>query len=461
MARRRSLWILLSLLLCAALGAITCTLFAWNARLAWTVPLALPGGARLHLRVAPLLRMASAPWGRRLLDHTVWHTRAGTVTVAERDRHLRIVCADCSLHLPQFAQSPIRIRALSMTLQRDGDHLSGVLSAVESDTEQSLHFNGALSDTGLRLNWVLPTAKLSGLFGLLHTAVPEARDATIFGSLAATGTLQLPAARWTAQPVLQGFEVYGLGTEGLRYGAFRLNCRKRDGTPEQRLAGDGAPGWLTLDQMGRWLPRAVLAAEDARYYKHAGFDLDELLPLLADAERSGRRGASTITQQLAKNFFVGAEATGARKLRELLYSVEMERTLGKRRILALYLNTVDWGPGLCGATGASQTYFGHSPARLAPAEAAWLAGIIRNPHRAYRKEFVGRHVDQERLASVLAGLPGRVRGNRHLAFREEGAPLTPIATGLPKPYPVSALQQQALAGPDHLPVSGGRDRRAE
>ena len=130
------------------------------------------------------------------------------------------------------------------------------------------------------------------------------------------------------------------------------------------------------------LPAAVLAAEDQRFELHPGYDDIELASLLASVEPEGlRRGASTLTQQLARTLFTGGEKTVARKLRELLYAIEMERTLGKPRILELYLNTVDWGPGLCGARAAARTYFRKRPEQLTPLEAAWLG---RHPARAAR-----------------------------------------------------------------------------
>lgn len=82
--------------------------------------------------------------------------------------------------------------------------------------------------------------------------------------------------------------------------------------------------------------------------------------------------------------------------------VEMERTLGKQRILALYLNTVDWGPGICGAVDAARVYFAATSKRLNPVQAAWLGGILRNPHRAYRQEFLTRTPEARRLNWVLA-----------------------------------------------------------
>ncbi|MGZ8254963.1 MAG: transglycosylase domain-containing protein, partial [Burkholderiaceae bacterium] len=90
-----------------------------------------------------------------------------------------------------------------------------------------------------------------------------------------------------------------------------------------------------------------------------------------------------------------------RKLRELLYAIEMERTLGKSRILELYLNTVDWGPGVCGAKGAARAYFNKAPARLTALESAWLAGVLRNPHMAWETQFVVRQPDRARSTQVL------------------------------------------------------------
>ncbi len=427
MPRRRLLVVAVVMLLLPLLllpAAVFYTLVHTGAEPAWTMPLSLPSGARLPLKVAPVLRAASSPLGRRLLDNMIWHTRTGSLRFEDRNDSLVVHCTGCSLHLPQFADEPVRIPQLSIALHLAGDHVSGLLSASDGDAALRVLFDGELSDTALALNWVLPPSRLPGLFRLVRSVVPEARVASIKGSVTATGTLRLPERKWTALPQVEGFEVDGLGTERLRHGVFTLNCRSPDGSVRQRLAGDGAPGWIGLKKMGH-LPLAVLAAEDARFYHHAGYDLAELTPLLANADRSGHRGASTITQQLAKNFFVGGAGTGVRKLRELLYTVEMERTLGKRRILTLYLNTVDWGPGLCGAADASGAYFARTPTRLRPAEAAWLAGILRNPHRAYRREFLTDSVEDDRLNWMLSQLPRSYRKNPHIDFARIDQSATP------------------------------------
>jgi hypothetical protein len=344
-----------------------------------------------------------------VLDGTTWRTRVGVVRLSNRNDRLVMECAPCELQIPKLSGSSIPVSNLSIELQRNGNQVSGWLSLAEKNAEQRVLFDGGLSEQGLVLDWIFASTELQGLFNLVHSVVPEVRRGTIRGSISATGTLQLPGFKWTMTPQVEGFEVEGLGTESLRYGTFKLTCRNQDGSLKQRTVGDGMPGWVALNHMGRWLPRAVLAAEDARFYTHLGYDLLELMPLLTNPDRKSNRGASTISQQLAKNFFVGAEPTGARKLRELLYAVEMERTLGKRRLLTLYLNTVDWGPGLCGISDASQAYFARTPARLDTAQGLWLAGILRNPHRAYKNEYLAGTIDQQRVDWVASRMPRRAR----------------------------------------------------
>lgn len=377
----------------------------------WTVAVRLPGNMKMQVRMMPLLKMATSPAGRRLLDGTAWQTRIGMLRFTDQEDGLLVACDDCSLHVPRFSKERLYLPHLYLQLERDGDNISGWVSNTEDDATLRIDFEGTLAEEALVLRWSLAQSELSDLLESVESAMPEVRRAVIQGRLSAHGTLELPSGRWTAAPQLEGFEVYGLGTEGLRYGDFDFICRDGRGIPARRAIGDGMPGWIPLRRMGA-LPRAVLAAEDSRFYRHPGYDMAELVPLLANAERPGR-GASTITQQLAKNFFTGAEATASRKLRELLYAVEMERTLGKERILELYLNTVDWGPGLCGVADGSSAYFARRPAQLTLTEAAWMGGILRNPHRAYRAEYLGGRPDSERLEWVMSQLPGRQKHNLH------------------------------------------------
>jgi len=160
----------------------------------------------------------------------------------------------------------------------------------------------------------------------------------------------------------------------------------------------------------------------------------EIARVLGEVDEQGiARGASTITQQLARTLFTGGERTVARKLREMLYAVEMERTLGKRGILALYLNTVDWGPGICGADAAARRYFGKRPGELTPLEAAWLASILPNPGQAYVGEFLTGRADSAGAVRVLRQMRELPRAQRERSASQTlvfAAPPPPIAARL-------------------------------
>ena len=127
--------------------------------------------------------------------------------------------------------------------------------------------------------------------------------------------------------------------------------------------------------------RALLIAEDAGFYGHPGIDLTELPRAIAkNIARGGAvRGASTITQQLAKNLFLNREKSLQRKLKELSYSFLLESTLGKQRILEIYLNIIEWGPGLYGLRPAARHYFDKEPQALSPREVAFLVSLIPGP----------------------------------------------------------------------------------
>ena len=132
----------------------------------------------------------------------------------------------------------------------------------------------------------------------------------------------------------------------------------------------------------------MIAAEDQRFFSHPGYDLAELMPRRSKPTRRPaqvERGGSTLTQQLAKLLVTGGERTADRKLRELLYAVEMEQTLGKARILQLYLDNAPWGSNLCGAEAAARRYFKRSARNLEPAQAVWLAAMLHNPSVAVEK----------------------------------------------------------------------------
>jgi monofunctional glycosyltransferase len=139
---------------------------------------------------------------------------------------------------------------------------------------------------------------------------------------------------------------------------------------------------VPLDALPAHVPRAVVAAEDGRFWSHWGFDWREMR--IAQREAAGGvriRGASTITQQLMKNLFGGTYRNPIRKVYDIALTPPAELLLGKDRILELYLNQVEWGPGVYGIEAAAQHHYGKGAANLSRTEAAGLAALLPNPLR--------------------------------------------------------------------------------
>lgn len=140
--------------------------------------------------------------------------------------------------------------------------------------------------------------------------------------------------------------------------------------------------WRNLDQISAHLQRAVLAAEDQRFANHYGFDFVEMRNAFSELIQSRRiRGASTITMQVARTLFLLPTRSVLRKLGEAWYTVLIELLWDKRRVLEVYLNTVDWGRLTMGAEAAAKRYFNCSARDLSREQSALLAAVLPNPHR--------------------------------------------------------------------------------
>lgn len=147
--------------------------------------------------------------------------------------------------------------------------------------------------------------------------------------------------------------------------------------------------WRPLTQIASTLQRAVVAAEDDRFYEHHGFDVAAIQRALRINLKRGKYafGGSTITQQLAKNLYLSASKNPFRKLKELMIALQLENCLRKERILELYLNVVQWGPNIFGAEAAAQFYFQHDAKDLSAAQSAFLATILPNPVALGKRGF--------------------------------------------------------------------------
>jgi monofunctional glycosyltransferase len=153
--------------------------------------------------------------------------------------------------------------------------------------------------------------------------------------------------------------------------------------------------WVPYEQISEHLKRAVIAAEDQRFLDHNGFDVGAIEKAIEKNARRGRvrHGASTISQQLARNLFLSPRRTYLRKAEEAVITMMIEHVLGKRRILEIYLNVIEWGTGVYGAEAAAQHYYGKTAADLEPEEAARLAAMIPSP-RLYTRNPSTPYLEQ-------------------------------------------------------------------
>jgi monofunctional biosynthetic peptidoglycan transglycosylase len=183
--------------------------------------------------------------------------------------------------------------------------------------------------------------------------------------------------------------------------------------------------WMPIEQISPNLARAVLAGEDARFFEHHGFDWEAINKAWDEAVKEGekeakaegdydpndwippmpsfKRGASTITQQLAKNLYLSEDRNFLRKGREAAYTYFLERNLSKKRILEIYLNVVEWGDGIYGAEAASRNYFKKSASNLTREEAAFLSAMIPSPLNIFNPAKNRKRVVRRQRA-ILRGM---------------------------------------------------------
>ena len=163
--------------------------------------------------------------------------------------------------------------------------------------------------------------------------------------------------------------------------------------------------WVPYDRISNNLKRAMVAAEDAKFVDHEGFDWEGIQLALEKNQKKGRvvAGGSTITQQLAKNLFLSPARSYLRKAEEAVITVMLEAFLPKRRILEIYLNVIEWGSGVFGAEAASRKYFGVPAAQLSTEQAARLAAMAPNPRFYERNQ--GAPGLNRKIGIIMARMP--------------------------------------------------------
>lgn len=403
MTRRWIAWIAVTLLTCvllaAALAAVAWRLLAaregeWSHALRVTI-----AGHPVEHRVSVvvLARIATHPLVAPLLDgHSIATAHGRWRLDAQPDGGLAARCEPCRFALPALGPQSLAVDRAELVVHADGaDRYHGRFSVGQVPRIVALDWRGRFDPkTGrLQLDARLPRTSLAHAVHALGRELPERERVQVRGQLALSLSARLPDGPWRLTPWIDAFEVHGLGTE-----------RLADLQRPQACRVDAQAGVPTL---AGWLPRAVIAAEDQRFFEHPGYDLAAMLDAWQHNQKPGApiAGASTLTQQLAKLTVTGDERSATRKLRELLYAVEMERTLGKARILQLYLALAPWGEGVCGAERAVRVHLGQrDPSTVGPLAAAWLASLLTAPDAHLRAEQAAGQVDEARVTRVLEAM---------------------------------------------------------
>lgn len=262
--------------------------------------------------------------------------------------------------------------------------------------------------------------------------------------LVVVGLLFLAGAIFVGVTWLTLPDVTSLATEAPTTTAF-IELRKREAAQAKKRYTVKWT-WRPLKRISPLLRRAVLHTEDARFFEHQGVDWEAVRETAEHdwAEKSLSRGGSTITQQVAKNLFLSPERSVTRKLRELLITWRLERALDKERILELYLNIAEWGPGVFGAEAASRYWYHRSAAELTGDQAARLAVALPNPFTRGPKTR-SRMLDRKAARVVRALHRGGLLGEGELVEALTALGQQPTVVAAPPPPEAEAEEETAPA----------------
>lgn len=326
-----------------------------------------------------------------------------------------IECSECRINHPRLSESPFLTSSARIKGKVVGQKFTGTGQIEGVIFPVDVRWQGSETKGTV----ILVKQSLSEIYKAVASIVPEYDEAEIGGEISGKISFSWPNFQLFIEPKISGFTVDGLvDRTAYQYGPISYQAKDESGEPINVVSGEGSPRWVPFTELGSHLPEAVLAMEDQSFFDHAGYNVKAISEATKHNRREGEdeRGGSTITQQLAKNLFLSNQKTYARKLSELLFAVEMDRELGKLRILELYLNIVEWAPGVFGAQSASALYFNKKPSELLPEEAAWLATILRSPKRGFAQEFQKGRPNQILVKHVLEHMPSLSAADRAAAL---------------------------------------------
>jgi hypothetical protein len=287
---------------------------------------------------------------------------------------------DTALDHPTIRETPLPPTA--MTAKGVWNQATGELAAEGALGGIAWSLLGTASPKAHTLQFRVPLTPLSQVVALFGSGIPEAKTAEIHGEVGLTLDVKGPPRTWTISPGAKDLAVSKALPANFGRGLIRWTSAA-DG--RIHTTGPRVRGWASRSRSGK-MPAAVIAAEDIRFRSHPGFDLLAIGEALGNAKSEERmRGGSTITQQLAKNLFLDGRRTLQRKLRELLLALSLESRMSKDAIITLYLNIIQFGPGITGINQAADSWFLKRPAQLSYREAAFLASILPAPNMWHRK----------------------------------------------------------------------------
>jgi hypothetical protein len=229
-----------------------------------------------------------------------------------------------------------------------------------------------------------------------------------------------------------------------------------DGRIAHVESGPGTADWVPYHDISAHMETAVLICEDGAFFRHHGFDREAIRNSIRENLRHSRfvRGASTISMQLAKNLYLGREKTFGRKLQEAVLTTLLEQELSKQQLMELYLNVIEFGPGIYGVGPAAQYYFNTIPARLSLGQALYMASILPNPKQ--------QHFGEE--GQVSTGWMGYLRKLMYIAYKLKRISEDELADGLleqvtfgvpysPRAHPdePASFHDEAVFGPAPTP----------
>jgi len=315
---------------------------------------------------------------------------------------------DLVVRHPVLSRRPLRIghAELDVSVTRAGDG-EGTMTLGDLTVDVSADCD-SLPPERCTLSGRLEPQPAAAVYALFAPIVPELATATVQGRIGGEATVRWPELLWSLDPVIEDLAVEGaaLNVEQLRYGRFEYLVRGVDGEQTVRASGEGTRGWTRRQSVHPSVEKAIMAAEDSAFLRHRGYHVEAMREALAESTEAGElgRGGSTLTQQLVKNLYLSGDRTIERKLRELLLAVELDRVLGKSRVMELYLNVVEWGPDIYGVADASEYYFLKRPANLNPNEAAFLAAILPAPRTYHDSWYLRGRAGSVRIDWILQNM---------------------------------------------------------